>query len=134
MRSRVEQSRGHRGDEVAHGDALAPLEGDAGLAVIGPGDLAEDGAGGIGVVAEVDGQERPVAERGAALEGPEGRLQRVDDVAAAADLGRIAAAERTAGDLGDPRGERLFVPQARDRAVVIGQQLLLRRPLPRPRT
>ena len=98
----AEESLGHGRDEVAHREAFAPLLGDAGLAVVGPGELAVDGAGGVGVVAEVDGQQRPFAERGAAVEGPEGGLERLDDVAGAADLGGLAAAERAGGDLGDP--------------------------------
>src|SRR5436305_804500 len=83
---------------------------------------------GVGVIAEVDGQQRPLAEGRAAIEGPEGGFERLDDVAGPADLGRLAASERAVGDLGDPGRQRLLVPEAGDRLEPSGEQFVLRGP------
>ena len=57
------------------------------LSVVRASNLAEDGSGGVGIVAEVHGEESPFAEGLAPMEGPEGGLQAVHHVAGAANAG-----------------------------------------------
>jgi len=63
--------------------------------------VAEHGSRRVGVVPEVHGQERAFLERGRALERPERSLERLDDIAAAAYLGRLLRAEGAACDGAD---------------------------------
>lgn len=49
-------------DRVAKGEAPSPFLRNPLLAVVRPGELALDGAGRVGVVSQVDGEERPFPE------------------------------------------------------------------------
>jgi len=49
-------------DRFAMSEAPSPFLRNPLLAVVRPGELAVDGAGRVGVVAQVDGEERPVPE------------------------------------------------------------------------
>ena len=71
----------------------------------GAGELAGDGGGGVGVVAEVGGAQDGVPEVGAAADRPERGLEGVDAVAGTADRRRLLAAPRPARDRVDGRVE-----------------------------
>ena len=115
----------HPSDPLPHRHLLPPLLRDASLSVVCPGDLAVDGASGVGVVAEVDGQEAALLEGTALVEGPEGRFEGLDDVAGALDLGRLLALVGSGGDVGDFRDERLLFPAAGIGRVEIGEEIVL---------
>ena len=102
-------------DLVAPREQGAPPVGDRVNAVVGAGELAVDGPGRVGVVAEVDSEQCAGAEVVAAVERPERRLERADNVAAALDLGRLPVFERAGCDLVDLGRQRLGVPEARQR-------------------
>jgi hypothetical protein len=53
-----EELVGESSDHIAHPKSSAPVLGNARFAVEGAGDLAEDGPCGVGIVTEVDGEER----------------------------------------------------------------------------
>ena len=118
-------------DLVAPREQRAPPVGDRFNAVVRAGELAVDGPGRVGVVAEVDGEQRAGAEVVAAVERPERRLERADDVAAALDLGRLPVLERAGRDLVDLGRQRLGVPEARERRPARREQLVLRDALER---
>src|SRR4051794_31445763 len=88
-----------RVDERAVRDAAAPRLRDAGLAEAGPRDLAADGAGGVGVVAEVDRPQHRVAEVVRAVAGPKGGLEAPHHVTGADDLRRLLPTIAALGDL-----------------------------------
>ena len=66
-------------------DRLFPFGGDGRQAVIGSRDLTVDGADGIGIAAQIDGGNHPVAEAFRGMEGPEGGVQRADAPAGIVD-------------------------------------------------
>src|SRR5512133_3520533 len=89
-------------------------------------ELSVDGAGGIGVLTEIDRGERTRSERVGPIQRPERRLERPNDVAAPADRGRLAAHERTRRYLGHLRQERALLPIAANRRPVRLEQFPLR--------
>jgi hypothetical protein len=60
-------------DRVSADETGEPVLGEAGEAVVGARELPVDGAGRVGIVAEVDGEQRALAKRGAAVERPQRR-------------------------------------------------------------
>ena len=112
---RVEQAGGDRGDALAGGDRLAPRLRDPRPAPARAGELAGDGRGGVGVVAQVRGPQHGVAEVSRATHGPQGGLERVDAVAGAPDLGRLLGLPRTAGDGFDLPGAAARTARSRPR-------------------
>jgi hypothetical protein len=78
---------GEGGDAVGADELLAPLRRDRGRAPAGAGQLACDGGGGVGVVAEVGGSQHGITAVVGAGDRPERRLERIDAVASALDLG-----------------------------------------------
>lgn len=66
-------------------DRLFPFGGDGRQAVIGSRDLTVDGADGIGIAAQIDGGDHPVAEAFRGMEGPQGGVQRADAPAGIVD-------------------------------------------------
>ena len=77
------------------GDLSRHARRDARRAPPGPGELAGDGGGGVGVVAEVGGAQHGVAEVVGAAHRPQRGLERVDAVAGAPDLGRLLGPSTT---------------------------------------
>jgi hypothetical protein len=59
-------------DRVAKSKKFSPLLWDSLLAVVCPSELGVDGTGGVGIVAQIDGEERPLPEGVAPIERPEG--------------------------------------------------------------
>jgi hypothetical protein len=78
-----------------------PLRGYSFHSVVCAGNLSIHRSGGIRIVAEVDCEQRALFERGALRKRPQRRLQRLDDVAGAADVGGLASAIGTSGDVAD---------------------------------
>ncbi len=82
----LDQAIGESRNLMAHLEVFSPCGRDAGFAVVGSGELAADGGGGVGVVAQVDGHKNGVAEGVGLVEAPEGGFEAFDNVAAATDL------------------------------------------------
>jgi hypothetical protein len=78
-------------DPFSERKPTAPRRWDCVFPVDRTGQLAIDGASCFGVVAEIDGEEGALLERGAPVERPERGLERMDDVPTAANLGRVLA-------------------------------------------
>ena len=101
----VQQLVGQGQNEVMVGELGAPGRGDGLDAIVGPGQLAVDGGRGVGVIAQVGGQQGALGEGPGMMEGPQGRLQALDHVAGALDPGRLALAVADRQDGGDARDE-----------------------------
>lgn len=71
---------GQRFYQLPAGDPGTPLPRDLFVPIIRSSDLAVDRPCGVGVVAQVDGQQGPLTERLASIEGPEGGFQPLDHV------------------------------------------------------
>jgi len=74
---------GHPRNGVLEGDLLQPFFRDAFDAIEGASQLPVYGSGGIGIVTEIHGQQRPLFERCRVVEGPKGRFQCIDNIAGA---------------------------------------------------
>jgi hypothetical protein len=80
----VVKAPSNAGDFFSPGEFLKPVFRDAFFAIEGSGDLAENCAGGVGIVAEVDGFKCAFFERGGRFKSPEGGFEGFDNIAGAA--------------------------------------------------
>jgi len=78
---------------------------DAGHAVVGAGDLTINGAGGIGVVTEIDGEQGAFFKRVTVPKCPERGFEALNDVAAAFDVGFSFGFIGARGDVDDGGAE-----------------------------
>ena len=120
------QLRGALLDQLPHRELLAPLRGNPVGSVVRARDLAVDRAGRVRVLAEIHDRDRAVAEVVGGVERPQRGFERVDDVATAADRGRLPHFERPAGDLFHLRGERIRQPALHRGLVLVAQDVTLR--------
>jgi hypothetical protein len=107
----VVQPPGDGGDPFGPHGLRPPVRRDARQAPAGTGELAGDGGGGVGVVAEVRGAQHGAAEVVGSRDRPHGRLERVDAVAGATDLRRLLASPRPLRDRADRRVEVAPLPE-----------------------
>src|SRR5438093_1464930 len=103
-----------RSYQLESGETGRPLPGKPPESVVGARKLAVHRARRIGVVAEVDGKQRALSERRAPVERPQGRLERLDNVAGAANRRWFLSPERAGRDIRDPGNERRVAPEAGD--------------------
>ena len=113
-------------NQVALGNFGLPGFRDAGQAVVCAGELAVDGASGVGIVSEVYRQEEAFPEGIRFIEGPEGRLQGVHDISGSADLWRFLLFEGACGDGFDGGMEGVVVRRKNSLRVVLTMDLIQR--------
>jgi len=94
--------------------------------IVCPRELSVDGAGGVGVIAQVHREETAFFEGPAPGERPERRLQGIDDVPAAPDLRRFPLEVGAGGDAVDLAGERVVLPVPNEGGVPRREEFLLR--------
>lgn len=107
-----EQLVGELFDPFEHPDLRSPPRGDRVHAVQRACELAVDGGRGVGVVAEVDGEQDAFLEGSGLHQRPQRCLERFDDVARALDGRRLVGQERAGRDRGNLGVQWLLVPDA----------------------
>ena len=125
------QPRGEALEQVQFREPRTPLRGNAFDTIVCARQLIVDRAGRIRIVSEIDCEQCAITKRGALRERPQRGLERFDDVAGAADGGRLAATKRAGRDRVNLRREWLRVPQACHRREEWREQFAFRSALRR---